>query len=205
MRRITSKSALIFAFLVAVGWHQPVGATPVNFLIQFSQTFPPISGGDSPRGHFSIDDSLLNTGLDQFVHLTAVADFEVVDGPASFPSGVWFGFLHIPSSGLTLHFQGLPSDDPGSNAIAELLLPSDDPRCLGVDVPTPTHCEFALGSDGSWSLVVFDTASNLAFATGSYFVRTTPPIPAPWTLTLVISAASLLCLTRLAGVIPRSR
>jgi hypothetical protein len=97
MRRITSKTALIFAFLVAVGWHQPVGATPANFLIQFSQTFPPISGGDSPRGHFSIDDSLLNTGLDQFVHLTAVADFEVVDGPASFPSGVWFGFLHISS------------------------------------------------------------------------------------------------------------
>ena len=87
--------------------------------------------------------------------------FEITLGDAAFPDELWFGFVHIPPSGLLLHFQGLPTDDPGSNAIAELLLPANDPSCLGIGVAVPAHCELALGGGPlAWTLVLFDSASN---------------------------------------------
>jgi len=176
--------------LVLVGWAGPAGTTPVNFVIEFTQTSVPPSAGAPPTGHFLVDDTLLNTGSDHFINITTIPDFAVVDGAAIFPASIWFGFLHIPPSGLSLHIQGLPSDDPGSNAIAELLLPSNNPACLGVAVPVATHCEFAIGSHPggarSWSEVLFDSNSNLAVASGSYSVLPASiPISEPGTVVLL--------------------
>jgi hypothetical protein len=176
--------------LVAFGCAEPTGATPANFVIEFTQISAPPSAGAPPAGHFTVDDTLLNTGLDEFVHITTIPDFEVVDGTAIFPSSIWFGFLHIPAFGLDLHIQGLPSDDPGSNAVAELLLPSNDPTCFDVAVAVPTHCQFALGSHPggvrSWAEVFFDSNSNLAVATGSYSVLPASlPVSEPGTVVLL--------------------
>jgi len=180
---------LILAALAAVAIltdADPAGASPLRFVIEFTQFSAPASADGPPTGHFSIDDSLLDTGSDQFIHLTTISDFEVADDGAVFPAPLWFGYLHIPAFGDdSLDLRGLPG--PASNAIAELLLGSNDPRCLGVAVGVPTHCEAAIGagSNGTlWSLVLFDPNNNLAVAQGVYSIVSVP-VPEPGTISML--------------------
>ena len=196
LQRFSQKGLIVLVTAFALAWAQcqRANAVPVQFIVEFTQTAGPEV---LPRtGHLSIDSSFLNTGLDQFVSFAQLADeaFEITLGDAAFPDELWFGFVHIPPSGLLLHFQGLPTDDPGSNAIAELLLPANDPSCLGIGVAVPAHCELALGGGPlAWTLVLFDSASNLAVAEGTYTVRS---IPEPASERLLLSALLALCLTR---------
>jgi hypothetical protein len=163
-------TVVVFATLLAA---RPAGASPIFFTIGFTQNLAAPAADGPPTGHFSIDDSLLDTGVTQYVRLNAIPDFDVMDDGADFPASLWTGFLRVPASGRALRIQGLSVDDPGSNAIAEFLLGSNDPRCLGVVASTPTHCEAALGAGvnvTTWAIVSFDAQQNLAVASGTYEV-----------------------------------
>jgi hypothetical protein len=166
------------AVVAVLGVVHPVMAAPIFFTITFTQLSAPPSADGPPTGHFSIDEAQLDTGLTHYVPLTTIGDFAVIDDGAHFPASLWTGFLRVPAAGRSLRIQGLAADDPGSNAIAEFVLGSNDPRCLGTVVSTPTTCEAALGGDLSgnktWVIVSFDAQQNLAVATGTYTIDTVP-------------------------------
>src|SRR4051812_47497966 len=88
------KALIVLATAFSLAWAlcEGASATPVSFIVEFTQT----SGPEVlPRtGHLSIDSGLLNTGLDQFVSFAQLTHeaFEITIGDAVFPDEIWFGF-----------------------------------------------------------------------------------------------------------------